>query len=319
MAGLGTRLRPHTFTKPKPLVPVAGKAVLGHVLDRIMPLQPEELIFITGYLGEQVEGYVRANYSLPARFLEQDRLCGQSYAVQIARPYIDQPVLIVFVDTIFEADVGVLAGLKNDGAVYVKEVPDPARFGVAEIRDGLITRLVEKPKEFVSNLAVIGVYYIRNWRLLFDCIEYQMASTVPRNGEYFLADALQLMIGKGANLQALPVSVWEDCGTKEAILQTNRYLLGKSAQPAPRLPTCTIIPPVSIAASVQATHSVIGPYVSLGEHTQVDNSVLRDCIIGDGSVLGDVVLSNSLIGSDSQISGGALSLNLGDASEMKLA
>jgi glucose-1-phosphate thymidylyltransferase len=317
LAGLGTRLRPHTYTRPKPLVPVAGKAVLGHVLDRIAPLNPQELIFITGYLGDQVESYVKAHYPYPARYVEQTERRGQSHAVQLARPYIDQPVLIVFVDTIFEADMSVLPNLQSDGAIYIKEVDDPARFGVVELRDGTIYRLVEKPKEFVSNLAVIGVYYLRNWQLLFECIEWQMANTPSTGGEYFLADALQLMINRGARLEALPVSVWEDCGTKDALLQTNRYLLGVSTQPEPLLPTCTVIPPVSVAPTARVRHSVIGPYVSLGANTRVENCVLRDCIVGEGSELRDVALRNSLIGNNATVHGGVRSVNVGDASEIR--
>jgi glucose-1-phosphate thymidylyltransferase len=316
LAGLGTRLRPHTYTRPKPMVNVAGKPLLGHVLDRLAPLQPEELIFITGYLGDQIERYVSQCYPFPARYIEQTERLGQSHAVQLARPYIDQPLLIVFVDTIFEADVTGLPNLKSDGALFVKEVEDPARFGVVQLHDGAITRLVEKPQEYVSNLAVIGVYYLRNWKMFFECIDYQMANTAPTNGEYFLADALQLMIERGARLEALPVSVWEDCGTAEALLQTNRYLLGIAPQQESQLPSCVVVPPVNISPTARAVNSVIGPYVTLGEKTIVENSMLQDCIVNEGSSLYSVALKKSLIGSNASVHGALRSLNIGDSSEI---
>ncbi|MCL5026117.1 MAG: sugar phosphate nucleotidyltransferase [Chloroflexi bacterium] len=275
-AGLGTRLRPHTYSKPKPLVNVAGKPVLGHILDKLAQVHPEEIIFITGYLGEQIEDYVRRNYCFPARFIEQTERRGQSHAIYLAREAIDQPVLIVFVDTIFEADLSQLESLAGDGAIYVSEVEDPTRFGVVQLKDGLVSRLVEKPKQYVSNLAVVGIYYLRNWEMLLQAIDDQMAQDEPTNGEYFLADALQRMIDRGARLQALPVSVWEDCGKREAVLQCNRYLLSVAPPQEVRLNHSIIVPPVSIAPTAEVINSIVGPYVTIGENARVENCVLQD-------------------------------------------
>ena len=316
LAGLGTRLRPHTYSKPKPLVNVAGKPVLGHILDKLVGLHPEEIIFITGYLGDQIEDYVRRHYAFPARFIEQSERRGQSDAIYLAREAIDQPVLIIFVDTIFEADLPALERLTTDGALYVKEVEDPSRFGVVQMREGLITRLVEKPKHYVSNLAVIGVYYLRNWKMLFQAIEEQMAQESPTNGEYFLADALQRMIDRGARLQVLPVSVWEDCGTPEAVLQCNRYLLAQASSQEIRLNHSIVIPPVFIAPTAEVSNSIVGPYVTIGDNTRIDNSILRDCIVNDGSFLENVVLRDSLIGSHATVRGAYRRLNMGDSSEI---
>jgi glucose-1-phosphate thymidylyltransferase len=190
LAGFGKRLRPHTYTKPKPLVNVAGKPVLGHILDRLNNLDIEEIIFIVGYLGEQIEEYVEATYKFHTRYIEQNELLGQAHAIYLAKDHVREPVLIIFVDTIFEADLKALAELTADGAIYVKEVDDPRRFGVVTLQDGFITHFVEKPSTPVSNLAVTGVYYIKDAPMLFECIDELIARNIQTQGEYFLADAL---------------------------------------------------------------------------------------------------------------------------------
>ncbi|HLZ09830.1 MAG TPA: nucleotidyltransferase family protein, partial [Chloroflexota bacterium] len=225
MAGLGTRLRPHTYTQPKPLVQVAGKTILAHVLDQLTSLPIEEIIFITGHLGSQIEKYVAENYEIPARFIVQTELRGQAHAIDLAAEFIDQPVLIIFVDTIIRTDFDELIEFKDDGVLFVHEVTDPRRFGVAVVDNGLIKQLVEKPTTPVSNLAVVGVYFLQNWKLLKQSMRELIDSDRQTAGEYYLADALQIMIEHGAKLRARPVDVWEDCGTVEALLQTNRYLL----------------------------------------------------------------------------------------------
>ncbi len=316
-AGLGTRLRPHTYSKPKPMVSVAGKPVLGHILDKLVQLHPEELVFITGYLGEQIEDYVRSNYSIPSRFVEQKERKGQSHAIYLAKDAIDQPVLIVFVDTIFEADLGRLQDLTTDGAIFVREVEDPSRFGVVQLKNGLITRLVEKPKEYVSNLAVAGIYYIKAWKLFLECLEDQIQHDEPVNGEWFLADALQKMIDRGAKLEPLPLNVWEDAGQKDAVLQCNRYLLAQmGAGQVECRDRSIIIPPVYIGTGVEIVDSVVGPNVSLGEGTRVQRCLLEDCVVGDGSVLENVVMRDSIIGSNAIVRGSFRELNVGDDSEV---
>src|SRR5690606_14920948 len=197
VAGLGTRLRPQTWSKPKPLVSVAGKPVLGHVLDRLLALPIDKVVFVTGYLGDQIEDYVRQNYRFDATFVEQKEQLGQSHAIIQARGEVTGPTLVVFPDMLFEADLEQISGLTADGALFVKEVDDPRRFGVIEVENGRITRLVEKPETMVSNLAIVGIYYFRAVEDLFDAIDYQMAHNIQTKGEYFLADAIQHMIDQG--------------------------------------------------------------------------------------------------------------------------
>ncbi len=315
-AGLGTRLRPHTYSKPKPLVNVAGKPVLGHIMDKLVQLHPDELIFITGYLGDQIEDYVRKYYDVPSRFVEQKERRGQSHAIWLAREAIDQPVLIVFVDTIFEADLSDLDTLQSDGIITVAEVDDPSRFGVVKIENGYVTRLVEKPKEYISNLAVVGVYYLRDWQMLLRAIEDQMTNDQPLKGEYFIADALQKMINWGARLEARPVSVWEDCGQRDAILKCNRYLLSKQPLQEYSVSNSTVVPPVNIAPSARVINSVVGPYVTIGENARVEGCVLEDCIINEGAMLRHVVLKDSLVGSNATVREAPQRLDVGDCSEV---
>lgn len=319
LAGLGTRLRPHTYSKPKPLVTVAGKTVLGHVLDSLAGLPIAEVIFITGYLGDQIEEYVRTHYSFPARYVEQTELRGQAHAINLASDYIDQPVLIIFVDTIVKTNLHKLLDYQGDGVLYVKEVDDPRRFGVAVIEDGRIVRLVEKPKTPVSNLAVIGVYYLQNWQLLREALRDVIAQGIQTGGEYYLADALQLMIDRNARFEAWPVEVWEDCGTVEALLQTNRYLLGHGHA---RLPDHTknsvVIPPVYVAPTAKLSNSVVGPNASVGEGVTISDSIVRDSIVSDGAAISRATLETSIVGSNAIVKGSFRRVNVGDESEIDL-
>lgn len=316
LAGRGTRLRPHTHTKPKPLVTVAGKPVLGHVLDMLEGLDTDELIFIVGYLGEQIEAYVSQHYGFPARYIEQRELKGQAHAIGLAKEYVDGPVLIIFVDTIADADLSLLDRLEADGVIYVKEVEDPRRFGVVTIDEqGYIRRFVEKPDRPVSNLAVIGMYYLKDSGLMFDCIDELIRQDIQTKGEYFLADALQLMVDQGARLVASTVDVWEDCGTPEAVLHTNRYLLanGKGSSPSSiEAENTVIIQPVYVHPTARIRNSVVGPYVTVAAGCRIEDSVIRDSIIDEGSIITDCMLNQSLIGKEAFVKGRYRRLNVGD-------
>jgi glucose-1-phosphate thymidylyltransferase len=253
LAGFGTRLRPHTYSKPKPLVHVAGKPVLGHILDKLAGLDLEEVIFIVGYLGEQIQEYVDTHYHFPARYVEQKELLGQAHAIWLAREHVRDDVLIIFVDTIFETDLMALQSVEADGVIYVKEVEDPRRFGVAVVEGDRIVRLVEKPATDEHRLAIIGVYYIKDSPWLMRAIEELMARDIRTKGEYYLADALQLMIDQGAHLIPKEVDVWEDCGKPETVLHTNRYLLSKLQDNGKKahLVNTTVVPPVYIAPTAR--------------------------------------------------------------------
>lgn len=317
LAGFGKRLRPHTYSKPKPLLNVAGKAVLGHVLDKLHGLDIEEIVFIVGYLGEQIEEYVAANYDFPARYVEQKELLGQAHAIWLAREHIQDDVLILFVDTIFEADLAPLRELASDGVIYCKEVDDPRRFGVVTLdEEGFITHFVEKPKEPISNLAVIGLYYLKDGLALMEAIDEQIERQLQKNGEYFLADALQILVDRGKRFNAWTVEVWEDCGTLAAVLHTNRYLLEHGHGNARRVETVNsvIIPPVHIAPTARVENSVIGPYVTIGEGATVRCSIIRDSIIDAGATIEDAMLDQSLVGKEALVRERFRRFNVGDSS-----
>jgi glucose-1-phosphate thymidylyltransferase len=325
LAGFGKRMRPHTWSKPKPLLNVAGKPVLGHILDKLSELdvQVDELIFIVGWLGQQIQEYYQTSgYPYPARYVEQKELLGQAHAIWLAREHLSGPVLIIFVDTIFEADLSGLDRAGLDGVLYVKEVEDPRRFGVAVTgHDGLVQRLVEKPDTFENRLAVVGVYYIHDAAWLLRAIEDLMAQNKQTKGEFYLADAYTLMIEQGARLGVREVSVWEDCGTPEDVLQTNRYLLehGRDNGIAAKAHQSVIIPPVYIAPSARVEHSIIGPHVTIAENSVVLRSIVRNSILDEGAYLDDTILEHSLIGRDAVVRGRHRVLNVGDSSSLDFA
>lgn len=319
VAGLGTRLRPQTWSKPKPLVSVAGKPVLGHVLDRLAPLSLDRVVFVTGYRGEQIEEYVRKNYDFEAIFVEQREQLGQSHAVIQARDAVRGPTLIVFPDMLFEADIEQLKVLNADGALFVKEVPNPQRFGVVVLEHGRIKRLIEKPAEPVSNLAVVGLYYLREIQELFSAIDHQMRCGIQQYGEFFLADALQFMIDHGCKFASLKVSVWEDCGKPEALLSTNRYLLKGQGCRVPTIEGAVIVPPSFVDPSATIRNSVIGPFASIGARVTVSNSIVSDSIVDEGAQLDVVMLTRSIIGRQAYVRGDFMQVNVGDSSDIMLA
>jgi len=323
LAGFGTRLRPHTYTKPKPLVNVAGKPVLGHILDKLLELKVEEVIFIVGYLGEQIEDYVQAHYSFDAGYVEQKEMLGQAHAISLARDRLPGAALIIFVDTIFETDLSHLDEVDADGVVYVKEVEDPRRFGVAVVERGRIIRLIEKPTSMQHNLAVVGLYYIRDAPWLMEAIDQLMQRGITTHGEYYLADALQLMINDGARLIARPVEVWKDCGKPETVLEANRYLLAQghgNSEKVRKMVTegSLLIPPVHIDPTARIIHSIVGPYVTIAPRCEVRDSVIRDSIIDEGAHIADTMLEQSLIGKEALVKGRYQKLNVGDSSSVDL-
>lgn len=322
LAGFGKRMRPHTWSKPKPLLNVAGKPVLGHILDKLADLDVdvEELIFIVGWLGDQIEEYYAASgYPYPAHCVEQKELLGQAHAIWLAREHLEGPVLIIFVDTIFDADLSGLSTSGLDGVLYVKEVEDPRRFGVTVLGDdGLVMRLVEKPDSFENRLAVVGAYYVHDADWLLRAIEELMERDIQTKGEFYLADAYTLMIEQGARFGVRAVSVWEDCGTPQDVLKTNRFLLEHGRDNGKELAATgsVIIPPVYIAPTAQVEHSIIGPYVTIAEDSVVRQSIVRDSIIDEGAYIDNTMLDLSLIGKDAIVRGRYRILNVGDSSRV---
>lgn len=325
MAGYGTRLRPHTWSKPKPLVTVAGKPVLGHVLDMFASLPSiDEVVFIVGYLGTQVQAYVsRAYPGLRARYVEQTEMLGQSHAVWLAREGLSGPMVLVFVDTLIETDLSGLEHEPAEAVAWVKAVPDPRRFGVAEVgSNGLVRRLVEKPKDLSNNLALVGCYYLCAGERLIEAVATQMERQQALQGEFYLADALNILLEQGLQMRVQPVEVWHDCGKPDALLETNRYLLehgrDNSAIAAQRSDV-VVIPPVYIDPTAAIHQSVVGPHVSIGAGCEVRRSLVQNSVIDNDSQILETAISASLIGRGARVVGRDRSLNVGDSSEIGFA
>jgi len=318
MAGLGTRLRPHTWSKPKPLVSVAGKPVLGHVMDMLDSLPTlEEAVLIVGYLGQQIRDYMENTYpQLQTRYVVQEEMLGQSHAIWLAREGLMGPMCMVFVDTIVEADLSGLATEQADAVAWVKEVDDPRRFGVVHLaEDGYVQRLVEKPQDIQHNLAVVGLYYFKQAEQLIQAIEAQMDQATQLGGEYYLVDAINIMLEDGLRMRVESVDVWQDCGKPEALLETNRYLLSHgrdNSAEAQLREGVTVLPPVYIAADARVTNSEIGPYTSIGPGCAIHDSTIRDSIIEAGSQIESSYLAGSLIGRNARVAGCRNRLNIGD-------
>jgi glucose-1-phosphate thymidylyltransferase len=297
VAGKGTRLLPVTRWVPKPLVRVAGRAVLDYVIDKLSGLDVEELIFITGHLKETVEEYVRSNYSLPSRFVEQEVQDGTAGAVNLARPYVDGPVMIIFVDTVFDADLSVVNQVDADGIVWAKEVEDYQRFGVVVTDErGYMRRIVEKPATPISRLANIGLYYIRDWQTLFAGIDRTLAGPKTK-GEWFLTDAFQYMIDNGGRLLTAEVEGWYDCGKVDTLLDTNRHLLSVgAARRPPVVAGVEIIEPVYVADGAVLKDCIVGPNVSIDVRTVLDGTRVSNAIVGSDSRVERCHINRSLIG-----------------------
>jgi glucose-1-phosphate thymidylyltransferase len=312
VAGLGTRLRPQTWTKPKPLVSVAGKAMLAHVIDRVLPVNPDSIIFITGFLGDQIESWARETLDVPVAFVEQPVMRGQTDAIIRARDLAQKDALILFPDMLFEADFSDLAEVDADVVMFTKVVEDPSALGVAVVEEGRITRLVEKPQEPISDLAVIGIYYFKDMPALYSAIEEQMERGISLKNEFFIADAIQIMIDRGARVVPRNVTAWEDCGSVENLLGTNRYILDRMPTQAPTSATSVIVEPSIVADDATLEYSIIGPYASIGSGAVVRNSHIRNSVLEDRAVVEDSRLDASIVGRRARVSGLSGSINIGD-------
>jgi len=316
-AGIGTRLRPHTYTLPKALLYVAGKPIIAHILDDVVPLQPSSIVLIVGYKGELIESFVRTHYPhLPVDFVVQEERRGIGHAVDLTRAVANtgEPLLIVLGDTIIKTDLKAIVA-RTTNVLGVKEVDDPRHFGVCEVKGGRITRLVEKPKDPPSNLALVGLYFLQQGGQLFDAIRQTIERNITTNNEYQITDALQIMIEQGAEFAPFVIDEWFDCGKPEAMLETNRKLL-KNAPGARPIDGSIIIPPVSISPSAEIVNSIIGPYVSIAERVVIHSSVVRDSVLSEGALVTDALLESSLIGANAVIRGGFKKLDVGDSSEI---
>jgi glucose-1-phosphate thymidylyltransferase len=321
VAGKGTRLRPHTHLTPKPMIKIAGKPVIDYVMDDLKKLGGvEEVIYITGHLKEDFEAYARAKYPWKSVFVEQKEQRGTADAIGLARPYVNQPVMVIFVDTIFDADLSVINRTEADGIIWTKEVEDYKRFGVVVTdKQGNMTKIVEKPNEPISKRANIGLQYIKNWKLLFEGIDYVMKQPANK-GEFYLTDAFQYMVDKGAKLKVENVEGWYDAGKLDTLLETNRIMLEqrKMARRPTNLPSdAKIVDPVYIEDGVTIRRSTVGPNISLGAGTLIEDSTVRDAIIGKKSRIVRSHLHDSLIGDEVVIEGFKGDATIGDHSELR--
>ena len=323
VAGAGTKLRPHTYTQPQALIPLAGKTVLSIIVDQLKDAGIGEFIFIVGYLGEKIQYYFKAIYpDITAHFVYQNDRQGIGHAIRLTRNIVsNDEVMIVLGDTICEYNV---AEVLNDPSsmIGVKKVDDPRNFGVAEMDgDQEIAHVVEKPQIPKSNLALVGIYKIRETDLLFQCLDANIKSGIKTHGEFSITDALDCMIKKGAKFKSFKVDSWFDCGRKETLLESNATFLKKfnaRAEQCPQFENTVLIQPVSVGKNCTIKNSIIGPNVTIGDNTEIDYSIIKGSIIGSFSNLYDIVLDYSLIGSDTTIRGETRTLNIGDNTDIDL-
>jgi glucose-1-phosphate thymidylyltransferase len=315
-AGIGSRLRPHTHTAPKALLHVAGKPILGHIIDELLAYNIRDIVFVIGFLGDMIVDYVNKNYpNIKASFVEQKQLQGLGWAIYLAKEHFtNEPTLIILGDTIFDINLDEVLSGQYD-SIGTKIVDDPRRFGIAETDGRFVTKLIEKPIQPTSNQALVGIYYIKSMELFAKCLDDLIQKDIRTRGEFQLTDALGLMIAEGGKLTTFNVDGWYDCGKKETLLATNRYLLSlintvKSYNDA------IIIPPVYISPTALIKNSIVGPYVSIADEAHIEDSIIKDSIISTQAEVRQCLLESSLVGNHSSVTGTYNRLNLGDSSEI---
>ncbi len=315
VAGVGSRLRPHTYTLPKVLINVAGKPMIGHILDKIIADGFDRATIIVGYMGDKIKEYVLANYSIEVNFIDQEERQGLAHAIHLAKDTItSEPYLIILGDTIFDVDLKPVMNAEFT-SIGVKYVEDPRRFGITEERNGYVTKFIEKPEHPTSNFAIVGLYWIKNPALLNDCINELFSREIRTRGEYQLTDALQLMVEKGEKVKTFPVEGWYDCGKPDTLLATNRHLLDKQRE-VYVLDGVVVVPPVFISPKAKISHSIIGPYATIAAETVVADSVIRNSIVSEDAQVFRSLLDNSIIGNNAVVKGAFKRINVGDSSEI---
>lgn len=321
VAGTGAKLRPHTYTQPKALLPLAGKTILSFIVDQLNQAGIDEFIFIIGYLGEKIQEYISQDYpNLKCQYVFQSERQGTGQAISLTKDLVgDEEVLIVMGDTICDFDVQEVL-TSPYSMIGIQKVDDPRGFGVAEVdASGFVTQLIEKPVIPMSNTALVGFYKIKEPATMYACLSHIFSEKITTEGQYHLTDALQCMLKRGTKIKTFKVKHWYDCGRKETLLETNALLLkkvGNSIHASAQIENSIILPPVSIGADSKLTNTIIGPHASIGSNTSITQSVVRDCIIGSFSNLHEVVLDNSLIGNDASVKGLSRNLNIGDNTEI---
>lgn len=315
-AGGGTRLRPHTHVVPKVLLEVAGKPIIGHIIDRVLPAGPEEICVVIGAQGELVESYLARNYDCRFRFITQSEPLGLGHAVsQAASCFAGEAALVLLGDTIVDLDMRAMVGSEN--LIGVREVSDPRRFGVVEMEGDTVRRVVEKPEVPPSNLALVGLYFLVDSRPLFEALGELIEQDLRTRDEYQLTDALQIMLDRGTTIKTRTIEHWLDCGTPAALLATNRYLLRINGHFRPRQGS-VLVPPVFVHDEAVVESSIIGPNASVGDGVEIHNSIVRDSIVNPGAVLDHVLLEDSIVGERSVVRDNPRKLNLGSFSQLEM-
>lgn len=315
VAGIGTRLQPHTLTTPKPLLEIANKPVLDYVMEPLLDLDPEEFIFVIGHKGQMIADYVKEKYSVKSSFVPQTELLGLGFAVRLALEQItNEEIMIILGDTIVECDYPKLVD-SGDYVLGVREVDDPHRFGIAELKDGFVSGLEEKPINPKSNLALIGLYYFKKSDSLKESLISLINSGKTTSGEIQLTDALQNMISQGTRFVSHNVQGWYDCGKKETMLSTNSHILSRSYQHID-IDGSSITPPVIISPSAKIKNSALGPNVSIGDDTNISNSNISNSIVGHNVEIKNSELTDSIVGNWSRIDGVKKVINVGEKTEI---
>lgn len=326
VAGVGTRLRPHTHTAPKVMLQVAGKPMIGHILDELKQYDVEDITLVVGYLGDAICNYVTKVYDFKFNFVTQSELMGLGHAIWMTGDLYREasdPLLVILGDTIFDADFKTIIG-SDANWIGVKEVDDPRRFGIVELDDGRIRAMVEKPERPATNLAIVGIYYFTDGRMLFQCLDEIVSSGKKTKGEYQLTDALQMMLDRGSVMRPFVIDGWYDCGKPETLLSTNRVLLTKhmaAGQPinAGQFTGSLIKPPVSIGHGVTIDNSIVGPYVTVADGVSIRNSIIKNSILSANAHVDNMLMDGSIIADNAKAAGQSYTLNVGDSSEIRLA
>lgn len=323
VAGIGSKLKPHTYSQPKPLMPVAGKPILSHIIDQLVDQGITDFVFVIGYLGERIRDYILEKYpKLNTKFVVQLGRKGTGHAIWTAKDSIkkDEELLIVLGDTIIDMDLKPLLEFPSS-AVGVKKVDNPSLFGVAHIdSNNKVTGLIEKPKIPKSNKALVGIYKIKETKQFIKALEHLVKNDITTRNEIQLTDALQMLINEGVEIHGFKVNQWFDCGKKEILLETNALLLKRMFEKTKKkykYRDTIIIPPVWIGAKCTIHNSIVGPNVTIGDGAFIESSILKDSIIGSETNLENAVLNDSVVGSDSHIKGVSQSLNIGDNTEIE--
>jgi len=324
IAGAGKRLRPFTYTQPKPLIPVGGKPILSYIIDQLLQLGVSEFVFVIGYLGKQVRDYLESDYpDLPKHFVTQFERKGSGHAVWLAHDALGdvEEVLIVFGDTILEGSLQHIVECDKT-CIAIKPVEDPRRFGVVETdEEGDVVRMVEKPQVPRSNRAMVGFYKVNDYPLLHKTLGKVLAEAEGSAREVTLTDGLMALLDGGHPMHAEHIERWYDCGNPDVLLATNRRILDKrgyAETQAPAFDGTVIIHPVAIGRGCQIHHAIIGPYVSIGDNVHIERAIVSDSIIGNNTGLYGVSLTESIVGNDTKLNGRSQTINIGESTELTL-